>query len=280
MKHPILRLFFITAIIAAVTPQSLQADGVDAAGMPLYSMSWFGQQPTVPPLNTSVMFARKTSEELCRGCTGEILSLIYEQSETENLVHPWPFYVQLDTAHAEGDATGTNARIYNRSTGWAAAHHGEVIAYSAGSVNIGSNLEISPMAAGNRMIGLNLQAKNGYSGETPGHWSSEAVNIQSDSNVGWMTGIEFDRVRMGTGIDFSPGSSGTNAIRIRGAYNVGLDMGANNIRLNAGAKACFEATDRICIRYNAKKSRLEFMNGSSLLAYLNTAKAEPLCLNC
>jgi hypothetical protein len=280
MKQSTLRLFSITAITAAVMPQSIWADGIDPAAVSLYSRSWFDQQPTVPPLSTSVLFARKTSTELCEGCTGQILSLVYEQSDTGNRVHPWPFYVQLDTSHASGDATGTNARVYNRSTGWATAHHGEIIAYSADSTNIGFNTEMSPLAAGNRMIGLNLLAKDGYGGETPGYWSSEAVNIQSDRSVGWMTGIKFDTVRMGTGIDFSPSSSGANAIRIQGTYGVGLDMGANNIRLNAGAKACFEATDRICMRYNAKKSRLEFVNGSSVVAYLNTAKAAPFCLNC
>jgi hypothetical protein len=94
------------------------------------------------------------------------------------------YYVRLDTARAAGSATGANARIYNRSTGWTAAHHGEAIAYAPGSTKIGISSEVFPMTVGSRMIGVNLAAKDGYAGAPSGQWSSEAVNIQSDAGVG------------------------------------------------------------------------------------------------
>lgn len=241
---------------------------------------WFGQQPVLPALDSPLVFARKTTVEICPNCTAEILSLVFEQGPTAGPVHLWPLYIQLDTASANGDATGTNARIYNRSTGWTAAHHGEGIAYSPGSVNIGYNAELSPMVSGSRMIGLNLQAKNGYFNKPAGHWSNEAINIQSDVGVGWKTGIRFDRVRTETAIDLGPESSGNLAIRIRGRYGIGLDMGNNSIRLDSGTRVCFEESNRICLRYNARRARLEFLNGSAVLAYLNAARAANRCLNC
>lgn len=264
--------YFIFLMLVILAPCPGLANGVYPGGGPLQSMQWFDQQPALPPLNTSVLLARKTTHELCDDCVGSALTLIYEQGESGNTVNPWPFYVQLDTSHASGAATGSNARIYNRSTGWAASHHSEGIAYSAGSTNIGFNAEMSPLVDGARLIGLNVLAKDGYAGQMAGLWSTEAINIQNDQNVGWTTGIKFDRTRMENGIEFSPESSATRAIWLRGKFGAGLDVGSNNIRMNAGAKVCFEETDQICMRYNGKKARLEFVNGSSVFAYLSVTK--------
>jgi hypothetical protein len=271
------RCFIPLFSLLAFSCQPAAADGVyNPNGL----QQWFDGQPVLPPLNTPLLFSRKTTTEICRDCTGEILSLVYEQGATTGPVHLWPFYVQIDTANATGSATGTNARIYNRSTGWAAAHHGEAIGYAAGATNIGFNGELYPMVPGSRMIGLNLQAKNGYASEAPDQWSDEAINIQSDSGVGWKTGIEFEKVLTGTGIDFSPESSGDQAIRIRGNYDIGLDTGSSSIRLNADTRICFEESSKVCLRYNPRKARLEFLNGARVLAFLSTAKASGRCLNC
>jgi hypothetical protein len=275
MNRSILRCAVPFLALSLLPPPEAAADGILAPGK-----QWFTQQPSFPPLDTPLLFGRKTTTELCRDCTGEILSLIYEQGAIEGPVHLWPLYVQLDTASAAGTATGTNARIYNRGAGWAAAHHGEAIGYAAGATNIGFNGELSPMVPGTRMIGLNLQAKNGYGNDAAGQWSDAAVNIQSDDGVGWKTGIEFDKLRTQTGIDFGPESAGEQAIRIRGNYGIGLDMGNSAIRLNSGNRICFEETSQVCLRYNARRARLEFLNGTGLLAYLNVAKASRRCLNC
>lgn len=277
MNNRILRCLVHLLAWSAIPSPAAVADGTFT---PDGLKRWFDQQSALPPLDSPLLFARKTTAEICRDCTGEILSLVYEQGPTVDPVHLWPLYIQLDTAAADGSAAGANARIHSRGTGWTAAHHGEVIAYSPGSTNIGFNTELSPLVAGSRMIGLNLQAKNGYFNAPAGQWSDEAVNIQSDDGVGWRTGIKFDRVRTETALDFGPKSSGNQAIRIRGRYGVGLDLGGNGIRLAAGTRVCFEESDRICLRYNPNKARLEFLNGSGVLAYLNAAKASNRCLNC
>jgi hypothetical protein len=271
----------LIALAVLATPP-LAADGTLPWASPLHSIQWFDQQPSLPPLDSALLFARKTDGDTCHNCTREILSLIYEQPATDATLHSWPFYIQLDTRSNAGSATGANARIYSRGAGWTAAHHGEAIAYAPGSTNIAFNAELSPMTSGSRLVGINLVAKNGYGDAHPGQWSDEAVNIQSDAGAGWATGIKFEHVRTGTGIDFGPESSGGSAIRIRGNYAVGLDMGDTDIRLNTGARVCFDGGDRVCMRYNPRKNRLEIMNGGNVLGYFNAnkAKAAGRCLNC
>lgn len=247
----------------SLLPLPGRADGVMPGAAPLASRAWFGpHQAQLPPLDTPLLFARQAGEAPCPGCTRELLSLVYEQSA--GTAYPWVLYSQLDTAHTSGDAVGIHSRAISRGPGWTSALHGETIVRGSGTV-IGLNAEVSPLAANARTIGVNLQAKNGYGTEHPGLWSGTAVNLQSDPGAGWATGIQFDQVATNTGVDFGPGSSGARAIRVQGAFPVGLVVAA-------GQKVCFEPTEQICLRFNPANNRLQILNGNRVITAFATGK--------
>ncbi|MEM8535380.1 MAG: hypothetical protein AAGF95_31390 [Chloroflexota bacterium] len=87
---------------------------------------------------------------------------------------------------------------------------------------------------------------------------SEAINIKTFAQASWNTGLHFDT-----------DSRGTRAILIEGDWNVGLDMGEHNIRMEAGSKIFLEGTSMISILWNAEKARIEFRFGDKVLGYLS-----------
>jgi|GEM_PF-6752386 len=240
-------------------------------GDQLRSQMWFSSAPTqLPPLDTAVGFHRTlTSEESAASGTAENLSLYMESLHNSTTRYPWPLYVELNTNHGNGaDGVGIYSRLRTSGSGWGTGIHSEAIIRGIGT-NIGYNAEMSPMVDGGRTIGLNIQAKNGYGAEIANKWSQEAINLQTDPNVGWDVGIKFDGARVNNGIHFTPASSGQRAIWVQGNYTVGLDMGQLPIRMNAGTPIQLEETSQITISFNQTAQRIEFKNGNMLLGYIS-----------
>ncbi|MGJ0490370.1 hypothetical protein [Methylobacter sp.] len=270
-------------LIISFMPFMAQAAGGVWNATPVKRLEWFTNKPKMPPLNSPYQFARKTTDELNNG-TSSIMALIYEQGETNNTVYPWPFYLQLDTSHDYGHAVGITSRLYNRGDGWSVAQHSEGISYGTGDT-IGFNAEMSPMATSDaRIIGINLNARDGYGDEHPGKWSNTAVNIQSEPGGGWAEGVRFDDgSNMWAGLHWAPDAYGTFGIKMDSRHLiVGLDTGATPtaIRMKAGSKVCLESTDAICIKYDAKAQKIYFLNGKAKLGHLNTNVQSDKCLNC
>jgi hypothetical protein len=272
----------LIAVVAVLASGSALADGV-LNQTPLKQKEWFDTLPDFPPLNTPILFGRMTTNEIANG-TGNIMALIYEQGVSASPTYPWPLYVQLDSHHDRGDATGINTRYFSRGAGWGAVMHSEGRAFSTGTV-IGSNIEMAPMTGSEaRIIGINVQAKNGNGQDNPNIWSSHAINIQSGAGVGWNEGIRFDKnVHTVNAIYFDPNSWGQRAFYVDSAhYSVGVDTGATPVALgmHAGSKVCLESTQQICVRFNQERHRIEFLNGDTSLGYLDTTVSSDRCLNC
>lgn len=265
--------FMAAAAVALVTAAAWAIPWSQAlpGAVPLSSHMIFSSAPTqTPPLDTGVGFYRKlTAAEGAGSGTAENLSLYMENTTGSATRYPWPFYVELNTNHQGGDGVSMYARLRNAGPGWATGVHSEAIITGTSSTNIGFNAEMSPMVGGTRTIGVNLQAKDGYGGVTANQWSHQAVNIQSDTNVGWDTGIKFDTVRTNTAVHFSPQSSGQRAIWVQGNYTVGVDVGNLPIRMNAGTPVQLEATAQITMSFNQSLQRIEFKNGTRLLGYVS-----------
>jgi len=270
-------------LIIALTTFTVQAANDTRNAGTVKHYEWFTNPPTMPPLNSPYQLGRKTTSEL-DNATSSIVALVYEQGPTINTVYPWPFYLQLDTSHDYGHAVGITSRLYNRGAGWSVAQHSEGIAYGTGDT-IGFNAEMSPMTTSNaRIIGINLNARDGYGDEHPGKWSNTAVNIQSETGGGWSEGIRFDEgSTMWTGLYWAPDARSTFGLKMDSRHLiVGLDTGSTPtaIRMNAGSKVCLEGTDFICLKYDAAEQKIHFLNGKTKLGYIDTNVQSNKCLNC
>lgn len=273
---------YLFLIVASTSFMVQAADGIWNANA-VKRREWFTNKPMMPPLNSPYQFGRKTTHEL-NNATSSIMSLVYEQGVTTNTVYPWPFFLQLDTSHDYGDAVGITSRLYNRGDGWSVAQHSEGIAYGTGDT-IGFNAEMSPMATSNaRIIGINLNARNGYGDEHPSKWSNTAVNIQSENGGGWVEGVRFDTgSNIWAGLHWDTNAHGTFGMKIDSKHLiVGLDTGETPtaIRMKAGSKVCLESTDAICLKYDAKTQKIYFLNGKAQLGYIDTNVQNNKCLNC
>ncbi|MGO8947346.1 MAG: hypothetical protein ACLQUY_06735 [Ktedonobacterales bacterium] len=228
---------------------------------------------TLPPLNSSVTWSRgmnhtdatltpqqlitqHLASELGHTFTPEVpspvviqalLSLIYEVSQDATDSYAYPLYVQLRTAHTTGDCTGINSTMFQTGDGWATAIHAEPHQDDGAGITIGLNVEASRSAGTGRIIGANIEAANGY--------GDQGINIQSGPVSTW-----------GTGLNFDWNSQGTRAIWIQGNWVVGLDLGNNHMRMNAGQKICLEPTEAVYLTYNPSSQRIEFWRDGDMVA--------------
>ena len=153
----------------------------------------FDDPITTPPLDTPIMYGRGIGARDCPGCTGNILSLIWEtHAAKQSSIYPWPLYVQLTTDQTGGDAVGIYSRLTHTGKGWAAGFHSEPFSGGIGNTMIGYNAELHELKAG-RSIGINLHMKEGA--------GDEAINVMSDPGSGWKTGLSLN----GNSIDFGGG---------------------------------------------------------------------------
>lgn len=266
---------------AELTVPAVQAAPADSSdGYTLQSSEIFSDGPfaaSLPPLDSSVTWSRginhtdtaptaqqqaaqhiadnpsisgqppTTVKLLPYSGTHELLSLIYEVTPAASEFYAYPLYVQLRTAHDSGDCTGINSTMFQTGGGWATAIHAEPHQDEGAGITIGVNVEANRSAGTGRVIGANVLSSQGG--------LNEAVNIQTGDGCSWETGLNFDY-----------GSQGTRAIWIQGKWVVGLDLGNNHMRMNAGQKICLEDTDGVYLTYNPHSQRIEFWRFGSLVA--------------
>lgn len=231
---------------------------------PLHTRENFSNpSPIVPPLDSSVIWTRQHNEDGSAG-THEMLSLIY--NETGSHAFPWPVYIQLSTVHEHGDACGTYVRMLkNDGDGWAAAYHTDLMnGPNAGGVNIGANIEVTNPSPKLRAIGVNIQQESTY--------ADAAINVQNnDQNPTgpWTYGLHFD-----------VNSHGKKAIQVDGNWSAGLDVGNNDILMNANTRLVLSANhapqqQQVALRFNSVLKQLEILSGETLVAYLPVDPSQP-----
>ncbi|MCX7143123.1 MAG: hypothetical protein NT123_19095 [Proteobacteria bacterium] len=238
----------------------------------------FDAPTRLPPLNSSVVYSRSlaTSQFDCVGCTAQLLSLVMDlkNDSSKSALYPWPLYIQLTTNHDRGDATGVNARVYSSGAGWSASLHSESI-HSGTGTSIGANIEQSKMSAGGRVIGLNVQATNGYDGVKKNVWSDEAVNIQSVPGSGWKVGLRFNHASLGKGIVFDAETTGKTAIEVGGRFERGVDLSGNSLVLGRGGRIVLDEEENLVLLFNRTARQVEIRAAGELVAtFPLAAKAE------
>ena len=230
--------------IEKVTPRSLvTSDGNNLYEQEIYADPNSNFTALLPPLDSSVVWGRGI-DSADRG-TVEVLSIIMDATGNAVGVYPYPVYVQLTTAHSYGDATGINSTLFHSGSAWATATHAEAHQESGNTgTTIGSNVEVHKQTgAAGRVIGANVQSSEGD--------CDQGVNIQGE----WDTALNFDG-----------GSSGTRGIWLQGKFEVGLDLGNNHMRMNAGQHICLEDTDSVYLQYNSKNGMIEFWKSGKRVA--------------
>lgn len=264
MTRPaLITLVLALASVAYALPTMTALPG--STPMPRYSV--VGTIETPVPIDAATMLSRGVTDTESQTSGVVAGASYYLENLHESLgVHPWAVYAEVRTRHSQGDATVINARLRNDGIGWGAAIHAEPI--GGANTTIGVNVEASPMVEGGRLPAINVQAHDGYGSDHAGVWTSEGINFQSDPGVGFVRGIRFDGCTTDTGIHFDAATQGTRAIYVEGQYQVGLDVGSNPIRLNAGTPIQLEATGQVTIRY--LPGRIEFRMGSRVLATIVT----------
>jgi hypothetical protein len=240
------------------------------------------QTVTLPPLDTGLLLAGGVSPDTPgAGGTHELLSLIMEANRSANRDfsgHPWPLYIQLTTNYDAGAGVGVYVRERSGGNNWETGFHVENFPQGGGT-KIGYNAEMYKKNPAARVIGVNLQAKTETRGNQTPARLNEAINIQSDPGTGWETGIKFDGTTVADGIRFTEASHGQRAIAVRGNYGVSLDAGKAPIRLDAGTPIELDGSGKIRMVYDPKTMRILFLNGDTVLAYIDVHKASNKALN-
>jgi len=218
---------------------------IKAAGEPATTRMRQGEPPT-QPLDTMLLFERGDDNNGA-AITHEVLSLIHQEKGKHS--YPWTLYASLETHHETGDACVVCSRLHKHGPGWSAGLHSEVFNHSRG-VALGANIEMSNDYTGpdsTLAIGLNIQAVGGAAPLQHG------IQIHDGANH-FQTAIHL------------PGK-GTTGIDLPGAFQVGLNLRSNNIRLSEGACVELDGQGQIKLRY--KDNRIEFLNGDRCFAHLD-----------
>lgn len=254
---------FLGASLALVAGAAI---AVTVGGVNLYSiMDFSATVPTLPSLNTSVRWTRTDPAGVEPGHTNEILSLVAEATQTNSFT--WPLFIQLtgtnspDAKLETSQSTGANVRSFQRSTGspWMAGYHGELFhgldslggsTIATNGTSILYNGELTSMTSTGSTIGLNIL--NTKKSAVPG---THAIQIQPGSK-GWNNGIHFGSGATGNiGINFDAAT-----------YNMGIDLGANSLRLNGNQKIILEKTGQVFLRYNTTNGMVEIVKGGNVVA--------------
>jgi len=131
-------------------------------------------------------------------------------------------------------------------------------------VNIGANIEITNPSPKLRAIGVNIQQEDVY--------ADAAINVQNGNHPTtgpWTYGLHFDT-----------NSFGKKAIQIDGNWSAGIDVGNNDIMMNANTRLVFSANSgdkqqEVALRFNSKLNQLEILAGETLVAYLPVDPSQP-----
>jgi hypothetical protein len=238
-----------TAGTVALTPFSPLRAQTNACALACKS-TFEAPVASLPPLDCPVVWQRRHTAASGPGATHGILSLVAESAT--DTAYPWPLYIQLTTSHNHGDAAGASVRLTQTGNGWGAAFHTDLY-HQGGGTSIGANVEVTKKTDAGRAIGVNIQSK--------GAKTDEAIHIQtapSGSQEGsWETGVHFEK-----------SCKGNRAIWIEGAWDTGLDLGANSLAMAAGSRVYLEDTRQVSLTFNAEAKRVEFRHGDSVIGYL------------
>jgi hypothetical protein len=221
------------------------AASLKSSGEPVTTRMRQGE-PSGQPLDTMLLFERGDDNN-GRAMTHEVLSLIHQEKGKNS--YPWTLYASLETHHETGDACVVCSRLHKHGPGRSSGLHSEVFNHSRG-VALGVNIEMSNDYAGaeeTTAIGLNIQAVGG------GAPMQHGIQIH-DSGNHFQTGINL-KGKGATGVD------------LPGKFDVGLNLRANNIRLNEGS--CIELDGKGQIRLRYQDNRIEFLNGDRCFAHLD-----------
>ncbi|HOX55320.1 MAG TPA: hypothetical protein P5205_01735 [Candidatus Paceibacterota bacterium] len=243
------RKFLLTGLISLVAGllglRKTTAAAVTSSGDPVTTRMRLGQPPG-QPLDTMLLFERG-DENNGRAMTHEVLSLIHQEKGKHS--YPWTLYASLETHHETGDACVVCSRLHKHGPGWSTGLHSEVFNHGRG-VALGVNIEMSndyPGAEQTVIAGLNIQA---VGGPVPMQYG---IQIHDGANH-FQTAIHL------------PGK-GATGIDLPGAFQTGLNLHNNNIRLNEGACVELDGKGKIKLRY--RKNRIEFLNGDHCFAHLD-----------
>jgi hypothetical protein len=207
---------------------------------------------TGQPLDTMLLFERGDDNN-GRLMTHEVLSLVHE--ERGKTSHPWTLYASLATHHESGDGCVVCSRLHKHGPGWSTGLHSEVYTHGR-AVAIGVNVEMSNDYAGHepqQVIGVNVQA---VGGPTP-----MQAGLQIHDN-------ESGQAHFDTAIALN-GSGRAGVDLSKGKFGVGVNAGANAIRVSEGTCIELEETGRIKIRY--KGGRIEFLNGEKCVGHIDVS---------
>jgi hypothetical protein len=227
--------------------RSSAAATTKSAGEPVTTRMRQGEPPT-QPLDTMLLFERGDDNN-GKAITHEVLSLVHQEKGKHS--YPWTMYASLETHHETGDACVVCSRLHKHGPGWSSGLHSEVFNHNRG-VALGVNIEMSNDYAGTDQIvvtGLNIQAVGGAAPMQHG------IQIHDGGNH-FQTAIHL------------PGK-GATGVDLPGAFQVGLNLHSNNIRLNEGA--CVELDGKGQIRLRYKNNRIEFLNGDRCFAHLDVS---------
>jgi hypothetical protein len=227
-----------------------------------------GGTVSLPPLDSAVVWARPDVSGVGAGYTTEILSLL--SANTQENSYAWPFYVELRaTNHADADqdssqSSGATVRAFNRSVGspWLVGFHSEIhhgsdrdaTPIDAHGTSIGYNTELTRLSQHGTAVGVEIM--NTPHSET---WGTHGLEITSTGPAsGWGNGIHFS-----AGDDYVAGNIGINFDQAQ--YNMGLDLGDNSMRMNAGQSIVLEHFGGVSIKFNPSTGNIEFYKGDSLV---------------
>jgi len=243
------RRFLLTGLISLIAglfgARRATAASAKATGEPVTTHMRQGEPP-VQPLDTMLLFERGDDNN-GRAMTHEVLSLIHQEKGKHS--YPWTVYASLETHHETGDACVVCSRLHKHGSGWSSGLHSEVFNHHRG-VALGVNIEMSNDYSGpaeTMVAGLNIQAVGGSSPMQHG------IQIHDGGNH-FQTAINL------------PGK-GATGIDLPGAFQVGVNLHSNNIRLSEGA--CVELDAKGLIRLRYKNNRIEFLNGDRCFAHLD-----------
>ena len=252
--------FLALGSVAYALPSPVALPG--AVPLPSYAIAGAVAHPA--PMNAvQAVFRGVTADEALTSGVYEGAAFYLENANESTGVFPWGVYSEVRTVHASGGAVALYGRMRNEGTGWATAIHAEPVASGMGTT-IGVNVEPSPMPGSGRVIGVNIQAVDGYESTHPHLPTHQAINLQSAPETRFIDGIRYE-CRADTGIHFAGGSQTTRAIWIEGTHQVGIDTSAP-IRLQAGTPLQLEGTAQVAMVF--ANGRIEFRNGSRVLAWL------------
>jgi hypothetical protein len=205
--------------------------------------------PIIEPtsLDSAVKWERKFAKETdpSRPYTHEILSLIAEHDRPNSYM--WPLYIELratnhpDATQKSSQSTGALVRSYNRGKNgaWVVSYHTDLFhgqdfddklpPVPTQGTSIGVNVELTRKSAGGTAIGVLAMATDAseYAG-------TDAILITGRWNNGVHVATAHESsAAINLGNDKKRAPVGSRGLWISGSYDVGIDMGDNEIRANA-----------------------------------------------